>query len=112
MTEKMTPEQREATREFMKYMGKAKCVEQCGRDAHSRGLCMTCYQAARRSGELDKYPTTAVMADPDSFARMLFMFYLDNLKDVAVEFGYSIEDDGTGFKPTFQGWITEDRQGG
>lgn len=38
------------------YLG---CGE-CGMKVHSRGLCMTHYQAARRGGYLDDYPPDAL----------------------------------------------------
>lgn len=86
MTKELTPEQKFLNAKFRQYSGKASCIECNERDAHSRGLCTTCYQSARRAGQLDEYPTTALMADPYMFARLLFRFYPEAIADVAVEF--------------------------
>lgn len=47
---------------------------------HSRGLCMTCYQANRRDGTLGEYPTAYFLNSPEEYVHWAVKYYPELVK--------------------------------
>lgn len=74
-------------------MTKVMCVECREREPVSRGLCGVCYQAANRGKYLDDYPTTKFNDNPEAHIRWAFGYYPELVRDVAIEFGFTLSNE-------------------
>ena len=63
---------------------------ECGRDAFSRGLCGKHYQFASRNGDLETYPTTKFLENPEAHINWAFGYDPDLIGDIAIQYGYKL----------------------
>lgn len=68
-----------------------KCVLCGDQTAWSRGLCSSCYSDQRRNGFLDDWPTQKYLDNPYAHIRWAFGYNLQDVADIAIEFGYRLE---------------------
>lgn len=66
---------------------------ECTRDAWSRTLCGKHYQIVRRNGELEEYPTTKFLENPEAHIEWAFGYQPQLISDIAIQFGYRLVKD-------------------
>lgn len=64
--------------------------DECTNASWSRGLCGTHYHEARRHGELEEYPTTKFLANPEAHINWAFGYQPELIGDVAIQYGYRL----------------------